>query len=119
LADDRVVLPDTVLPALTNALNDLRPVVRSYATAAVGHFREAAEPVAPALLDLWTDPDELVRQSATNAFFDLPSYYILKGYWLAPIRTASLTHLLDNPDPRIREMATNAFQKLKLSVGGN
>jgi hypothetical protein len=121
-------LPDTVLPSLTNSLHDPRPLVRSYAANAACRFREAAEPAAPALLDLWTDPDVTVRQSATNAFYELPSYTFLRnvGPWPIgmsleqadmyarryglPRYATALTKLLNHPDPRIRQMATNAFQ---------
>jgi HEAT repeat protein len=124
-------LPDNVLPALTNSLHDPRPLVRSYAAEAVVRFREAAEPAAPALLDLWNDSDNIVRQTATNAFYDLPSYTFLRnlGPWPPgmsqeqvdiyarryglPRYTTALTKLLNHPDPRIRQMATNAFQTLQ------
>lgn len=132
-------LPETVLPALTNSLHDPRPMVRARAADALDRFREAAEPAAPALLDLWEDPDKTVRQSATNAFFALPSYAILRTAAQVPngpsrppplgmsqeqaemyerrygirLLNRPLTNLLINPDVRIREMATNAFQKSK------
>jgi len=129
-ARDGVKLPTTVLPALTNSLRDPRPLVRCYAASAVGDFREAVGRAAPALLDLLDDPDEWVRRSATNAFFDVSRFFVLKTYSQLPdgmsleqremyerrygIRTLSssgLSNLLDHPDPRIREMATNAFRK--------
>jgi hypothetical protein len=78
LVHDGARLPETVLPALTNSLRDPRPMVRAYAAGDVAQFKEAAEPAAPALLDLWDDPDQSVRQSATNAFFELPSYSVLR-----------------------------------------
>jgi HEAT repeats len=131
LADSGAKLPETILPALTNSLHDLRPLVRSYAADAVGHFKAAAEPAAPALLDLWTDPDESVRQSATNAFFDLPSFFCLRiltqpptvmsqqladmfttRYGINPLFPAA-TNLLHHPDIRIRQMATNAFRMVE------
>jgi HEAT repeat protein len=134
--DSKNTPPEIVLSALTNSLRDPRPLVRSYAADAVGRFREAAEPAAPALLDLWDDPDNAVRQSATNAFYELPSYSFLRvlGPW--PIgmsqeqadmwirryglpRSTALTKLLDNPDPRIRQMATNAVQKLTIARDQN
>jgi hypothetical protein len=132
MAENDVKLPETVLPALTNSLHDPRPLVRSYAADAVGRFKEAAEPAAPALLDLWNDSDEWVRRSATNAFFALPSYYVLthptqpqgpagisqeqadmyeRRYGIRSFSSAG-TRLLDHPDIRIRQMATNAFRKL-------
>jgi HEAT repeat len=128
MADDGVKLPDTVLPALTNSLHDPRPKVRSYAADAVAHFKAAAE---PALLDLWTDPDEGVRRSATNTFFELPSFYCLRilaeapgwiprptadmfatRYGINPLFPAA-TNLLHHPDIRIRQMATNAFRMVE------
>jgi len=131
LLDDDVKLPDTVLPALTNALHDPRPKVRSYAAYAVGRFKAAAEPAASALLDMWNDPDQWVRRSATNAFFELPSFFCLSKLaeapgWISrppaamfatryginpPYPTA--TKLLEHPDIRIRRMATNAFRMLQ------
>jgi HEAT repeat protein len=131
LAYDGARLPETVLPALIDSLHDPRPMVRAYAVYAVARFKEAAEPAALALLDLWNDPDKMVRQSATNAFFALPSYAILKTAAQVPnemsqeqaemyerrygikLLNRPLTNLLINPDVRIREMATNAFQKPK------
>jgi HEAT repeat protein len=131
LADDGVKLPETVLPALTNSLHDPRPSVRAYAADAIGHFKSAAEPAAPALLDLWTDPDNTVRQAATNAFYELPSCSFLRNlgpwpigmsqdqadmyarrYGITPY-TPALTRLLEHPDIRIRQMATNAFRTLR------
>lgn len=129
LADDGMKLPPTVLSALTNSLHDPRPSVRSYAVCAIIRFSKAAEPAAPALLDLWNDPDNTVRQSATNAFYGLPSYSFLRSLGQWPIGMSQqqadmwitqygpcyteLTNLLNHPDPRIRQMATNAFQTLR------
>jgi HEAT repeat protein len=107
---DRARSPETVLAALTNSLHDPRPLVRSYAANSIGHFREAAEPAAPALLNLWNDPDMTVRLSATNAFYKLPSYVGLRDP--VPYYSRQFTNLLHHPDIRIRQMATNAFQKL-------
>jgi len=135
LAYDGARLPGTVLPALTNSLRDPRPLVRSFAASAVGRFKQAAEPAAPALLDLWNDPDNSVRQYATNAFFELPAYSVLKHadalvplpsgineeqqalykrFWPNP---TALVPLLDHPDLRIREMATNVARKFKEAGG--
>jgi hypothetical protein len=131
-ARDGAQLPTLVLPALTNSLHDPRPLVRSYAVSALCDFGRAAESAAPALLDLWDDPDQSVRQFATNAFFELSRYYVLKTdsqlpptgmsreqaemyerrYGIRISSSSGLTNLLDHPDPRIREMATNAFRKL-------
>jgi hypothetical protein len=141
IAEINPKLPENVLPALTNSLSDPRPAVRRNAAAALVYFKSAAEAIAPALLDAWNDPDQSVRRAATNSFFELPAYNILrnadaltqlapgmseeqramyiKRYWIDPKRPTSLTQFLDNPDPRIREMATNAFQKLKSSIDGN
>lgn len=127
---DRAKMPETVLPALTNALHDPRPLVRSYAASAVGHFREAAEPAAPTLLELWNDPNSSVRQAATNALFELPTYAVLRtvaqwpmgmsdeqmlmyeqSYGL-PLHTVEVTNLLNHPDARVRQIATTAFRML-------
>ena len=124
-------LPENVLPALTNSLNDPRPKVRLNAAAALGYFRNAPEIVGPALLDAFQDPDQSVRRAATNSFFGLAPYYVLntvsefpiqmsreqayiyvKRYG-APANTSMLTRLLDHPDIRIREMATNTFRTLR------
>jgi HEAT repeat protein len=125
-------LPENVLPALTNSLHDPRPKVRLNAVAALSHFKNAPDTVGPALLDAWGDPDYSVRRAATNTFFDLPPYNVLKTYPLLPSGlaqeqadtyprhyglkvnhyTPELAHLLTNSDARIREMATNAFRKL-------
>lgn len=131
LLDDDVKLPETVLPALTNALHDPRPKVRSYAADAVGRFKAAAEPAAPALLDLWNDPDEWVRRSATNALFELPSYRGLQNQGSRPtgmsfeqaqiferryglhVSTRTLPELLTNADIRIREIGTNVLRTLQ------
>jgi hypothetical protein len=133
LAYHHAQLPETVLPALTNSLHDARPLVRSYAATALSHMGEAAEPAAPALLDLWNDPDEPVRQSATNAFFDLPSFSVLtrprgmseeqeemyrRRYGIQPSKPV-LIKLLVHPDIRVRAMATNAFQKFKIPLAPN
>jgi HEAT repeat protein len=135
MAENDVKLPETVLPALTNALHDARTQVRSYATTALGAFKVSAEPAVPALLDTWNDPEEDVRQAATNAFFALPAYAILrqadqltrlppgmnveqqalyKRYWPD---SSALIRLLDHPDLRVREMATNAFLRFKEAGG--
>jgi HEAT repeat protein len=124
------MLPPSVLTALTDSLGDPRPLVRCSAADALGRLRESAEPAAPALLDLWTDPDQSVRVSATNAFFELPFYSLLRQSRPAPwgmsqeqaemyerrygIRASSFagSKLLDHSDIRIREMATNALRKL-------
>jgi HEAT repeat protein len=130
-AHDGAQLPALVLPALTNSLHDPRPLVRSYAVSAICNFGRAAESAAPALLDLWDDPDQSVRQFATNAFFEVTRYYALetfsqlptgmsreqvemyeRRYGIRPFPSTGLTNLLDHPDPRIRAMATNAFRKL-------
>jgi HEAT repeat protein len=131
LAYDGAKLPDTVLPALTNSFHDPRPMVRAYAAYAIVRFNQAAEPAAPALLDLWNDPAESVRQAATNAFYQLPSYNFLQnlGPWPVglseeqaemyerryglPRPAPALTRLLNHPDIRIREMATNALRTLQ------
>jgi hypothetical protein len=105
-------------------------LVRTYAVGAVARFKDAAEPAAPALLDLWNDPDLMVRTWATNSFFQLPSYSRLKIMTESPdlsvgqadmyskrfgMDTVSPTalKLLNHPDIRIRQMATNAFQRLR------
>jgi hypothetical protein len=72
-------LPENVLPALTNSLHDPRPKVRLNAVDALSHFKNAPDTVGPALLDAWDDPDYSVRRAATNAFFELPAYNILKN----------------------------------------
>jgi hypothetical protein len=132
LGATRVKLRETVLPVLTNALHDPRPLVRSYTARAISHLSEAAEPAASALLDLWNDPDQSVRQSATNAFFDLWAYAVLRQADQLRIYPAGmneeeqafykvswprLVRLLDHPDLRVREMATNALQKFKQASG--
>jgi hypothetical protein len=80
------------------------------------------------LLDLFNDPDEAVRVSATNAFFELPSYSVLRtlGPWPLglseeqaemyerrygiPSHKVAFAKLLNHPDIRIRDMATNAYR---------
>jgi hypothetical protein len=137
LAVTKITLRDTVIPALTNSLRDPRPLVRGTAAGGLGRLGAAAEPLAPALLDLWNDPDKRVRQTATNAFFQLPAYAVLrqadqltplpvgmndeqtalyKKYWPD---SSALVRLLDHPDLRVREMATNAFRKFKEVSGEN
>ncbi len=139
LAENRARLPETVVPALANCLRDPRPAVRMYTACALGFFGEQAEPAVPALLDAWNDPDKSVRQFATNAFFQLPAYNVLKTepqsqilerrYGLTeeqvvmlenryrtrpPVvlpHDVALSNLLSHPDIRVREMATNAFRK--------
>src|SRR5262249_15940639 len=126
-------LPENVLPALTNSLHDPRPKVRLNAVDALSHFKNAPDTVGPALLDAWVDPDYSVRRAATNSFFDLHTYSVLKTYPLLPSGlaqeqadlnsrhyrlkvnhyTPELTHLLTISDARIREMATNAFRMLR------
>jgi len=124
-------VPDTVLPALTNALHDSRPLMRAYAASAIGHFRESAEPAAPALLDLWNDPDQTVRISATNAFFDLPRYSGMRSFTKSvpklsepqlemyekrygiTTQKSALKRLLNDPDIRVRETATNAYRMMR------
>jgi HEAT repeat protein len=131
LASDGAKLPDTVLPALTNALHDLRPKVRAYAASAVGHFRESAEPAAPALLDLWNDPDQSVRQFATNAFFELPRYSGMRSFaesipglsepqlemyekrYGITTQKSALKRLFNDPDIRVRETTTNAYRMMR------
>jgi hypothetical protein len=136
LAYDGIRLPYTVVPALTNSLHDPRPMVRAYAAYAIVRFNQAAEIAAPALLDLWNDPAESVRQAATNALYELPSYRALRNLGSSPIGPIGLSEeqaemyerryglprpapvlarLLDHPDIRIREMATNALQTVTIS----
>src|SRR5260370_33946332 len=43
MAQINAKLPENVLPALTNSLNDLRPKVRLNAAAALGYFRNAPD----------------------------------------------------------------------------
>src|SRR5262249_48714195 len=112
-------LPENVLPALTNSLHDPRPKVRLNAVDALSHFKNAPNTVGPALLDAWDDPDYSVRRAATNVFFELPAYNILrnahvltqsapwmsekqratyiKRYWTDPKRPNPLTQLLADP----------------------
>jgi HEAT repeat protein len=130
LAEINARLPENVLPALTNALNDLRPKVRTSAAAALVYFRNSPEIVGPALLDLWNDPDQSVRRAATNSFFQLPPFsrlniaqltigmaqeqadMVAKRYQTLPYSSV-LARLMSDPDIRIREMATNVFRKLR------
>jgi HEAT repeat protein len=123
-----------ILPALTNGLRDPRRLVRSRCADVLGRLGQAAEPAVPALLDAWNDPDESVRQAATNAFFGLPSYNVLTPmpvgmlegrygmswaqaqmyelrYGLS-LHKPALTNLLNHSDIRVRQMATNALSKL-------
>jgi hypothetical protein len=130
VSSDGTALPDTVRPALTSSLRDPRTLVRKHAALALGNFGDDAEPAVPALLDACDDPDKIVRQSATNALFQIPAYAVLKDAAILdnvatePARTKwirayfndapgpELARLFEHRDPRIREMATNAFQKL-------
>jgi HEAT repeat protein len=132
-----IQLPDTVGPALIGSLRDPRTSVRKHAATAVGNLREGAEPAVSSLLDLWHDPDDAVRQNATNALYQIPAYTVLKDVSLLdnittePARTKwiqqymtdtpapQLTQLFQHRDPRVREMATNAVQKLRNSLDGN
>lgn len=130
MAEINAKLPQNVLPALTNSLNDPRPRVRSSAAGALVYFRNAPEIVGPALLDLWTDPDPSVRRTATNSFFQLPPFSrlniaqlpigmaqeqadMLAKRYQTPPYSSVLARLMSDPDIRIREMATNVFQTLR------
>ena len=123
-------LPDIVCPALIGSLRDPRANVRKHAAIAIGNLREDAEPAVSSLLDLWNDPDDSVRQNATNALYQIPPYTVLKDVAVLdsvstePARTKWIhrcindtaappfTRVLQHHDPRIRELATNALQKL-------
>lgn len=123
-----------LLAPLTASLLDPRPSVRKFAAAGLGNFGDAAEPSVPALLDTWADPDDHVRQNATNALFQIPAYALFKDVaaldnitteparskWIQQYLTdtpaAQSAQLFQHRDPRIREMATNAFHRLKDSL---
>jgi hypothetical protein len=121
--------------SLMYSLYDPRSSVRNTVAFHIDDFPEFAELAVPALLDCWSDPDDSVRQVATNAIFRMPEFTILKQideldknghsglslqakmmwferYGGGPPGPA-LARLLEHPDPRIRQMATNAFQTLR------
>jgi HEAT repeat protein len=60
--------PDTIVPFLTEAL---RGRYREYAAMALRQFGEQSRPALPALLELCSDPEDLVRQEATNAIREI------------------------------------------------
>jgi HEAT repeat protein len=131
MISSEIHLPDTVRPALIASLRDPRSSVRKHAAIAIGNLREDGEPAVSSLLDLSNDPDDAVRQNATDALYQIPAYTVLKDVVVLdnittePARTEwiqrcindtsapQFTQLLQHPDPRIREMATNALHKLK------
>lgn len=130
--------PQSFLPALTNALHDPRPQVRSSCANALGDFGAKAEPAVCALLDALSDSDLFVRSAATNSLFRIPAYAIFRDlammeqYGIRPSAAdihyrgffnyppgPPLSRLMEHPDPRIRQMATNAFQKLRQNNSQN
>jgi len=63
--------PETVVPALTNLLNDVSLPTRCLVLGAIGHFHAAAKPAIPVIFPLLQDPEVTVRISATNALHDI------------------------------------------------
>lgn len=59
--------PDFLVPALTNCLCHSNPLVRVEAAQYLGHLGDKSVAAEPALSAAFNDPDEAVRQAATNA----------------------------------------------------
>jgi HEAT repeat protein len=56
-----------VIPALTAKLSDPRPSVRRWGVEPLGYFGVEAKPAVPSLRKFLNDPDQWVRNVATNA----------------------------------------------------
>jgi HEAT repeat protein len=68
--------PETVVPALTNLLNDSSLTARCMALNSLGQFKDAGSLAIPVIVPLLQAPEETIRISATNALCDIaPNEY--------------------------------------------
>jgi len=88
------------VPALTAALKDPDPSVRTLAADELARFDRGAAEAVPALVDRLKDSEDLVRRSAARALWRI-----------GPAAVPALTAALKDPDPIVRDMAAWALGK--------
>jgi len=75
-------LPDIVVPALTNAMKSSSALTRSWAVRCLGFHEEPPVSIIPLLRAAMRDPDNRVRESATNVLRSMGGWQLNReGQW--------------------------------------
>ena len=99
---------EEVVPAMIEALDDERPLVRDWAIRTLGEMGQRAEPAIPRLVQALDDTDHEVRRSAA---------FVLGMNLRAPPALPSLILKIQDPAPEVRTASIRALSILGLDPG--